>query len=43
MAQHIGEVAVMVSDYEEAIAWFTRKLGFVVVADAPGSLPVASR
>jgi len=35
MAQHIGEVAVMVSDYEEAIAWFTRKLGFVVVADAP--------
>ena len=35
MAQHIGEVAVLVRDYEEAIAWFTQKLGFVLVADAP--------
>ena len=35
MAQHIGEIALLVRDYEEAIAWFTQKLGFLVVADAP--------
>ena len=35
MAQGIGEVALLVRDYEEAIAWFTQKLGFVVIADMP--------
>jgi catechol 2,3-dioxygenase-like lactoylglutathione lyase family enzyme len=35
MPQHIGEIALLVRDYEEAIVWFTDKLGFGVVADAP--------
>lgn len=35
MAQHIGEIALLVRDYEEAIAWFTQKLGFALVADVP--------
>jgi catechol 2,3-dioxygenase-like lactoylglutathione lyase family enzyme len=35
MAQHIGETALLVRDYEEAIAWFTQKLGFAVITDAP--------
>ena len=35
MAQHIGEIALLVRDYEEAIAWFTQKLGFALIADAP--------
>ncbi len=33
MAQRIGEIALLVRDYDEAIAWFTQKLGFVVLAD----------
>ena len=41
MAQHIGEIALLVRDYEEAIAWFTQKLGFALVADAP--IPPAER
>jgi len=41
MAQHIGEIAVLVRDYEEAIAWFTQKLGFAFIADAP--IPPAER
>jgi catechol 2,3-dioxygenase-like lactoylglutathione lyase family enzyme len=35
MVQRIGEIALLVRDYEEAIAWFTQKLGFVLVVDAP--------
>jgi len=35
MAQHIGEVALLVRDYEEAIAWFIQKLDFALIADAP--------
>src|SRR4051812_34619460 len=35
MAQHLGEIALLVRDYEESIAWFTQKLGFAVIADAP--------
>lgn len=33
MAQHIGHVALVVSDYEEAIAWFTGALGFDLIED----------
>jgi len=33
MAQHIGEIALLVRDYEEAIAWFTQKLGFALLTD----------
>ncbi len=29
----IGYVAVVVRDYDEAIAWYTQKLGFVLVED----------
>jgi len=35
MAQNIDEVAVLVGDYDEAIAWFTQKLGFVLTEDTP--------
>jgi catechol 2,3-dioxygenase-like lactoylglutathione lyase family enzyme len=31
--QTIAHVALVVRDYDEAIAWFTRALGFVLVAD----------
>ena len=33
MPQSLAHVALIVRDYDEAIAWFTAKLGFVVVAD----------
>ena len=33
MAQSLAHVALVVRDYDEAIAWFTGKLGFALVAD----------
>ncbi|MEO8810186.1 MAG: VOC family protein [Rhodanobacter sp.] len=33
MKQHLGALALLVSDYDEAIAWFTRALGFELVED----------
>jgi catechol 2,3-dioxygenase-like lactoylglutathione lyase family enzyme len=33
MTQRLAHVAVVVRDYDEAIAWFTGKLGFAIVAD----------
>ena len=33
MRQSLAHVAVVVRDYDEAIAWFTERLGFVLVAD----------
>ena len=33
MPQFLAHVALVVRDYDEAIAWFTRKLDFTVVAD----------
>ena len=33
MRQSLAHVALVVRDYDEAIAWFTGKLGFVLVAD----------
>jgi len=31
MKQRIALVAIVVGDYDEAIAWYTQKLGFVLV------------
>ena len=33
MRQSLAHVALVVRDYDEAIDWFTRKLGFTLVAD----------
>jgi catechol 2,3-dioxygenase-like lactoylglutathione lyase family enzyme len=35
MAQSIATVALVVSDYDEAIAWYTGALGFEVLEDSP--------
>jgi catechol 2,3-dioxygenase-like lactoylglutathione lyase family enzyme len=34
-ARRIGEVALLIRDYDEAIVWFTQKLDFTVTADDP--------
>lgn len=34
MAQTLGYVALVVRDYDEALAFFTRSLGFVVIEDS---------
>jgi len=33
--QRLSYVALIVRDYDEAIAWFTDKLGFMLLEDAP--------
>ena len=33
MSQSLAHVALVVRDYDEAIAWFTGKLGFTLIAD----------
>ncbi len=33
MKQHLGALALLVADYDQAIAWYTRKLGFELVED----------
>lgn len=35
MAQHIGYVALVVRDYDEAITYYTNVLGFELVEDTP--------
>lgn len=35
MPQHLHAMALVVRDYDEAIAWYTRALGFVLLEDAP--------
>lgn len=35
MKQHLALVALVVADYDEAIAWYTGKLGFTLVEDTP--------
>ena len=35
MTQSLAHIALVVRDYDEAIAWFTEKLGFTLVADEP--------
>ena len=39
--RHIGEVAILIREYDEAIVWFTQKLDFVLTADDP--LPSGER
>lgn len=33
MPQSLAHLALVIRDYDEAIAWFTQKLGFTLVAD----------
>ena len=33
MAQSLAHIALVVRDYDEAIAWFTDRLGFTLIAD----------
>ena len=33
-ARHIAHIALLVRDYDEAIAWYARALGFVVLEDS---------
>jgi catechol 2,3-dioxygenase-like lactoylglutathione lyase family enzyme len=33
MNQHLGALALLVADYDEAIAWYTQSLGFELVED----------
>jgi len=35
MPQHIGAFALLVRDYDEALAWYTGVLGFTPIADTP--------
>ncbi len=32
---HLSAITLLVADYDEAIAWFTTKLGFVLIEDRP--------
>ena len=34
MMQHLANVALIVSDYDEAIAWYTQVLGFTLLQDS---------
>jgi len=33
--RYLGSIALVVSDYDEAIDWYTRSLGFVLIEDTP--------
>jgi catechol 2,3-dioxygenase-like lactoylglutathione lyase family enzyme len=33
MTQHLGALALLVTDYDEAIAWYRRALGFELIED----------
>lgn len=35
MPAHLAAVSYLVRDYDEAIAWFTEKLGFTLLQDTP--------
>jgi len=35
MPQHLGALTLLVRGYDEAIAWYTEKLGFRLTADTP--------
>lgn len=35
MQQHIAQVAIVVADYDEAIAFYTQKLDFKLIEDTP--------
>ena len=38
MTQSLTHIALIVRDYDEAIAWFTGVLGFTLVADGDGAV-----
>lgn len=33
--QHLAQIAIVVHDYDEAIAFYTQKLGFALIEDTP--------
>ncbi|MBS1510403.1 MAG: VOC family protein [Bacteroidetes bacterium] len=35
MRQHLAHIALVVKDYDEAITFYTQKLGFVLIEDSP--------
>ena len=35
MRQHLAQIALVVADYDEAIAFYTQKLGFILLEDTP--------
>lgn len=35
MQRHIGAISLLVRDYDEAIAYYTQKLGFALLEDTP--------
>ncbi|HYC52628.1 MAG TPA: VOC family protein [Gemmatimonadaceae bacterium] len=35
MTQSLAHISLVVREYDEAIAWFSQKLGFVVLEDSP--------
>ncbi|TAE27604.1 MAG: VOC family protein [Cytophagales bacterium] len=37
MAQHLSLLALVVADYDEAIQFYTQKLGFMLIEDTPQS------
>ena len=37
MPQSIGHIALVVRDYDEAIAFFTQSLGFMLIEDSPST------
>jgi catechol 2,3-dioxygenase-like lactoylglutathione lyase family enzyme len=41
--QHLALVALVVADYDEAIAWYTEKLGFTLVEDSSDERQGAGR
>jgi len=38
LKQHLALVAIVVADYDEAIAWYTEKLGFQLIEDTPDTV-----
>ena len=43
MKQHLALVAIVVADYDEAIAWYIGKLGFTLVEDSADTRQGAGR
>lgn len=43
MKQHLALVSILVADYDEALAWYTEKLGFTVVQDSDDTRQGAGR
>ena len=43
MKQRLAMIALVVDDYDRAIAWYTGKLGFELLEDSPHARQVLSR